>query len=495
MNTPDESPDRSFTRRLWWWLGFLLVCRLILLIWAPHTDPTEARYAEMARKMVETGDWVTPEYDYGIPFWASPPLAMWVSAIGIDLFGATEFGSRILTFLAALGVLALVSRMGNSGTRRPTGLVATALLMSMPLFFYCSGAVMTDLMFVAGTTLAMAGFRTAVTENSRGWGYGFFIGLAIGLVARGPLALAVVLPPLLGWRILYPRGKRIGEAMPWLTGTLLLLVIVIPWYAMAEHRTPGFLHYFFIGEHWNRLTRRNWSGDLYGNAHSVLPGTILVYFLAGTLPACVGFFVLPVRRWRELAKWSRADEGAGLYWLLWTLWPLALFIPFRNILASSPLPALPGAALLLAALAAATGRQSPGRPHVLFSTIIASSSIAVASLLGVSFLRPEWLPKSSQKSLIHRYLHDRLPGNNLLYFGVRKSSAEFYAAGNIDHTGSVAEVEEKLNAEGILYLAVPARYLPMLPGNLQRRIVRVDSWGTETLYRELPPVPDATRAP
>lgn len=41
----------------------------------PLMDTTEARYAEMSRKMLETNQWLVPQFDYGIPFWGKPPLS------------------------------------------------------------------------------------------------------------------------------------------------------------------------------------------------------------------------------------------------------------------------------------------------------------------------------------------------------------------------------------------------------------------------------------
>jgi 4-amino-4-deoxy-L-arabinose transferase-like glycosyltransferase len=39
-----------------------------MMIWMPFTDTTEARYTDMARMMVETGDWITSQIEYGVPF-------------------------------------------------------------------------------------------------------------------------------------------------------------------------------------------------------------------------------------------------------------------------------------------------------------------------------------------------------------------------------------------------------------------------------------------
>ena len=63
-----------------WVLFTLLAMRLLLMWYVPLTDTTEARYAEIARKMLETGNWVTPLHDYAVPFWGKPPLFAWLSA-------------------------------------------------------------------------------------------------------------------------------------------------------------------------------------------------------------------------------------------------------------------------------------------------------------------------------------------------------------------------------------------------------------------------------
>lgn len=71
---------------LWLLLAFLLG-RLLTMAIMPLTDTSEPRYAEIARIMAETGDWVTPWFNYGVPFWGKPPLAFWLEAASFRLFG------------------------------------------------------------------------------------------------------------------------------------------------------------------------------------------------------------------------------------------------------------------------------------------------------------------------------------------------------------------------------------------------------------------------
>ncbi|NMS31044.1 ArnT family glycosyltransferase, partial [Vibrio parahaemolyticus] len=90
---------------LWLLLAFALLLRLISLAAYPLMDTTEARYGEMARLMVETGNWLTPQFDYGVPFWGKPPLFTWMSAYGIELFGLNEFAVRAPHWLAGVATI------------------------------------------------------------------------------------------------------------------------------------------------------------------------------------------------------------------------------------------------------------------------------------------------------------------------------------------------------------------------------------------------------
>lgn len=472
-------------------LAFLLAARLVLLVFAPHIDPSESRYAEIARKMVETGDWITPQFDYGVPFWGKPPLSMWLSALGIDLFGANEFGSRIFIFLAALGVLGLVADSARREIGKRAGWIAATLLMGMPLFFYCSAAVMTDLALLLGTTLAMTGFRDAMLGGSRLAGYRMFIGLAVGLLAKGPLVGVIALPPMAAWLLLSGRWKTTWKALPWLSGTLLMLALAVPWYVMAERKTPGFLDYFLVGEHWKRFTVRGWQGDLYGNAHPFTPGTIWLQLLLGSFPWFLALLALPFRRWRSLRGWAMENDARGLYWLLWAIWPVAFFTPARNIIATYPLPALPALALLLTEFSfrhLARGGRSSGPLH---PALAAVTALVVVWALVVSLLIPARAPKHSERALIQRFDREQEAGDHLIYYGPRKYSAEFYSEGAVDHTTSAAVVAERLDTPGRTFVAIPAYWLPLVPPALRRRLMPVATWGPgPSLYVERGDTPE-----
>ena len=96
------------------WLWFLLAgLGLFLLLPAgllPLTETTEARYAEIAREMVDSGNYLEPFFN-GVKHFHKPPLAYWLIAAGLKLFGINDFGARFFGILAALVATAYVFRL------------------------------------------------------------------------------------------------------------------------------------------------------------------------------------------------------------------------------------------------------------------------------------------------------------------------------------------------------------------------------------------------
>jgi len=491
-------------------LALFIACRMILTVLAPHQDPSEARYAEISRKMVETGDWITPQHLYGVPFWAKPPLSMWMSAMGMCLFGINEFGSRILIFLAAAAVLFLVARFAWREWSPIAGIAAATILMGMPLFFYCSAAVMTDLALAAGTTLSMIAFYLAVKNRSKRWGFAFFAGLAIGLLAKGPLVGVLVVPPIALWLIFSRQWKDAWNAIPWITGGLLTLVLVFPWYLAAESKTPGFLNYFLIGEHWNRFVRSGWEGDLYGKAHAEAPGTIWLFAVLGTFPWCFalvpllfrrkthadveqairsgGFPSVRFQRTKRFVGWAMADHARALYLMAWALWPILFFTPARNIIATYPLPALPAIALLLASLVSQHFTK-PLRPsfHPFHPAITGGAVLVVAIAMMTTFVFPDYSPKKSERELVRSFLEHSQPGDTLLYFGKRRYSGEFYSQGKALNTRSATVLGERLDEPGTLYAVIEPKAFATLPPSIRVRLEPVHE--SSSFYQETKAAP------
>ena len=210
MAAPRSWAGGSTNRVLLYLLGAALLFRLASLGSYPLMDTSEARYGEIARVMLETGDWVTPQEIPGTPFWAKPPLSTWLSAGSAGLFGVNEFALRLPALLCALGVLALcyswaeaLPKRSGAGPVMHCGPLAMALLCTSAGFFVAAGTVMTDPSLALCTTAMLAAFHQAAIRGSRSiwWRYGFFLAAGLGMLAKGPVILLYVGAPIGLWAL------------------------------------------------------------------------------------------------------------------------------------------------------------------------------------------------------------------------------------------------------------------------------------------------------
>ena len=176
--------ESNKTLRIIFWV--LLIIRGFLNAVIPLMDKTEARYAEIARIMAETQNWVVLQIDYGVPFWAKPPLSSWASALSITLFDDSAFFVR-LPYLLVCGFIGWW--IGKFSQKSSTSsYLPGIILLSLPEFYLHSGVVSTDVFLTLSITVVMLSFWKSIQkEASTAWGYLFFSGLGLGLLAKGPI--------------------------------------------------------------------------------------------------------------------------------------------------------------------------------------------------------------------------------------------------------------------------------------------------------------------
>lgn len=415
----------DFSLLLILFLGAILLLRVISMGAYPLMDTTEARYAEMSRKMLETNHWLVPQFDYGVPFWGKPPLSFWASAITMKLGGINEWSARLAPFLASLVMGLLFFAWPFRSLTKQKATACFLILASSGIGFVSSGAVMTDEFLALGIMLSMISFWKTISQTSVHpcWKYLFFVGLAIGLMSKGPLALVLTGFPLTLWTFWNKKWKQVLHQVPWLRGCLLMLALSLPWYLLAEKETPGFLHYFIVGEHFQRFLVKGWQGDLYGSGHASPIGTIWLYGLTMFLPWTI---LLPfLRRKTQPESETNIHVGEKSYLLLWALSPLIFFTFARNILPAYVLPGIPACCLLTVQTLWKRDRLYPGMKNLIFfpASVFAIMTIF---LLGDGFGQLEY---RCQKQLLSNW--DR---QSPLYCwdNVRPPySAQFYSAGKV----------------------------------------------------------------
>lgn len=408
----------------------ILLLRLLTLGAYPLTDTTEARYGEIVRKMVELGDWVTPWFDYGVPFWGKPPLAFWLSAVSAKVFGVTEFALRLPSFLLGLGMLGLVALMLRPHRGLDDALVAMLVLASGTLFFVASGAVLTDTALAFTVTLAMTAFWRGVanpTANSTLWRHLLFVALGLGLLAKGPVALILAGAPIAFWAIAMRRFWASVRALPWRTGPVLTLLIALPWYVLAELHTPGFLQYFLVGENFLRFVDPQWAGDLYGSVHTRPKGFIWLLWLGAVLPWSLILPLLLIRLWRNRHSSDKAPAlgSVGIdarifqgYLLSFALAPGLFFTLAGSVLATYLLPGMPALALLVAEWSMASRAWLTPQRLAWIAVILPITFTATLPYFNAGLAK-------SQRDLLASLPADAV----VIYYPKRPFSAQFYSQG------------------------------------------------------------------
>ncbi|MGR5062891.1 phospholipid carrier-dependent glycosyltransferase [Photobacterium sp. DNB22_13_2] len=402
-------------------VGTVLV-RLATLGVYPLMDTTEARYGEMARIMFETGNWVTPMFDYNVPFWGKPPLFTWLSAGGFELMGVNEFAARVPHLVVGVIVLAITWLLAAKTRDKHEAWLATAILSTTTAFIVISGAVMTDTALTLAVTLSMVSFWLSWEKRSKIWGYIFFVGLAIGMLAKGPLTMVLVGISLVMWLAQEQRWRCIPSCLPWKGGIVVFLIISLPWYLLAEWKSPGFLNYFIIGEHIKRFVVSGWEGDLYGSAHDEVRGTIWLFWFLAALPWAPILMYQASRFFRPGEEGVQTTNGYMGYLWCWMLSPMLLFTMAGNILPSYVMPGLPALGLLVA------GYHSQ---HKLSDKVFKLGLITpVLLVLTAVLLGYNLTGKESEKVLLSQWDQQVEKENSeLIYIHKRPFSAQFYSQG------------------------------------------------------------------
>ena len=474
----------------------VLLVGLLLLAWfvaftgaRPLNVPDEGRYAEVAREMLVSGDWVTPRLN-GVPFLDKPPLFSWTEAAGFAIFGVHTWTARLApALMAALGCLfVLLAGARLHGWR--AGLLGAVILAANPYYFGASQYVNHDLAVAVWISGALLAFAVALSSDGPARPALVVAGCAAaGLAVLTKGLIGVVFPfGFIGlWVLLTWRWSRV----PWLAlgaGLLVLAALVVPWVTAVQAANPDFLHYFFVTQHFERFTGRGFNNPMG-------PGFYLVVLAAGLLPWTP---LLPsaLRRAAAAFRADRADHGAELLLLLWPALVVLFFSIPRSKIAGYALPALPPLAMLLGVWWDRALERPDGRRRAIAVSGWIMAGIAAALLL-VPPLLPDrvpmapaataWLAATGLGALAASglVLWAHRAGRMRLALAGHVAFAAIFGAGALlsvphlvkDGTGSLAGIIRPLLREGDRVVCY-RRYFYDLPVHLDRRepLVVVDDW-------------------
>lgn len=244
------------------WQGSLAVLALTFAWLAatawmrPLMLPDEGRYATVAWEMLRSGDWLTPALD-GMPFFHKPPLFYWITGAALSVAGLTEIAARAASLVGAtLGAFSLYlftqRWSGGAAARR-----VLVLLLVQPLFFAGGQFANLDMLVAGCITATVLALAHAALCFEQGLAYRRVLWLAYGLAALGVLAkglIGFVIPAMVVglWLVLRRRWRTVAALLS-LPGLVLFLAVAAPWFVAMQQRFDGFLHYFFVVQHFQRF--------------------------------------------------------------------------------------------------------------------------------------------------------------------------------------------------------------------------------------------------
>lgn len=381
-------------------IGFWVSLILFLVIWfymlgARTLVPTdEGRYAEMAREMVATGDWVTPRLN-GIKYFEKPPLQTWMNAITFEAFGLGEWQARLWTGLSGLFGIFLVAYTGTRlfhAHNSRLGLTAALILAST---FWWSGMGhintldmgLSGMMTLALCSLLLAQRDQATKTEQRNWMLLCWAGMALATLSKG--LMGIVLPGAVLFLYTFAaRDWRIWQRLHLLPGLLVFFAITTPWFILVSQANEEFLRFFFIHEHWERFTSKihRRAGPWY-------------YFIPLLLVGIFPWLGLLFQSMWEGAKQRVSTFQPGKLLLIWAVFIFFFFSISNSKLPSYILPIFPALALLIA-----MHLEHKSRRGLMLSSALMSSA-GLAGLIAWTFSDSIPAINETAKNAVEAALH------------------------------------------------------------------------------------------
>jgi 4-amino-4-deoxy-L-arabinose transferase-like glycosyltransferase len=344
-------PGTSPQARPWRVHALLLLLVLPALLLYPcmsfHLfEPDEGRYAEIPREMLARGEWVVP-YLHGEPYLDKPPLLYWLVMGCYCVFGVHDWSARLVPALAVHGCVLLTYVLGRRSLGERAAFWGALALALAPGFTSMGRLLLLDGVLSLLVFLALACAFEAIRTGTFSWPWWTAAALACGLgvLAKGPVAVVLLVPPL--WLHRRLSGKTAGPGgWAWTALAAIVLAVALPWYVAVCVRRPDFAWYFLWEHNVVRFLapfdhlRPVW---FYGPVLllGLLPGTLLLIpflrFLSDTDPV------------------TRAQRGPELgFMLLAGGWCVFFFSLSGCKLPTYILPAFPPLCLALGAFVAAS---------------------------------------------------------------------------------------------------------------------------------------------
>jgi len=349
-------------------------------------DDVDAVQGQIARNMLQSGDWVTARLD-GVKYLEKSPLKYWMMAVSFLVFGVHDWAARVPIALSTVLLCWVTARFAAWAFGARVGMYSGLVLGTSIGLFLFTRILIPDVMLTLTITLALWGLVRVLEEEERHptrWAMGMWASLALGLLLKGLIGAAF---PVATGLLYLGLTKQLFVKRTWrrlrpFSGMLLLLAIAAPWHVLATIRNPpyfdftmhsekgsyhGFFWFYFMNEHVLRFLNLRYPRD-----YNTVPRPLfwlfhLLWFFPWSLyfPAAIGL------RYRGQDRASRAR----LLCLCWAGFILTFFT-FSTTQEYYSMPCYPAMAMLLGCAMASGHRWLKWGTR----TIAAIATLALAAI-------------------------------------------------------------------------------------------------------------------
>ncbi len=378
-------------------------------------DETEPLFAEAARQMTVTGDWITPFFN-GETRFDKPILIYWLMAIAYKILGVNSWAVRLPSALSAFGLMGLVfytlwsfgvvspnqfqSKLDSNThqTRRywlcaGIGSALTALNAVTIVWARIGSA---DLLLTGCIDGALLSFFIGYTQPTKPklqarWYLVFYVLIALAILTKGPVG--IVLPGLIiGAFVLYiGNWREVWQEMRPVWGSVLILALALPWYVLVIWRNGwAFINSFFGYHNLERFTS-------VVNHHSEPWYFYFLVVLVGFVPWSI-YLPMAIARLKfwQRSYWRSSNRSTQLGLFAW-FWFIGVFGFFTIAVTKLPhyvLPLMPAASILVALMwsnliRVESNSSFPASPSLLWSGWV--NVVFLLALAGVFFWSPHFI--------------------------------------------------------------------------------------------------------
>jgi len=354
--------------------------------WLSLWDQDESAYAAFAWQMIESGDWLVPEFTWS-EIHRKTPLYFWSIAVSNLVFGFSEWAVRLPALLSIMGTALWVGWQGRRTFGREAALAASVILLANLFLPHLVKIAVTDgmlLFFETVAALAIVNYFHTGEQQDRWW---FVLGVSGALLVKGPPVFILTFG-MLGLLLLFHNNRRRWLFFhPWFLFPLAALPLIY-WGRLAWQTDGGVFIRWMID--WYTFSRVG--GEVLGQTGP--PGYYLITILIAFLP----WTLLLVKAFRDLFtqfKFRNPDK-TDLFLAVWLISGWLIYEIMRSKLPAYAIGAYPALALLIGRTAVRLKEQAfknetslkigMGLYVVLWLALAVALPLAVKPMVGTSTL-------------------------------------------------------------------------------------------------------------